>query len=186
MPIITPESSRDEASSDVARQSLLVLLLTSAHHAYGAYIYSTPWRYHVVPVAGATALVLLGTRAELRAHPSGLRGRLARSLFALTALAVPILLIGAFEGFYNHVVKDVLYFAGLPAEQMARLFPPPKYEMPNDAVFEISGVLQVVPAALAARHLYRMLAERSDHPASPVGRPAPSNGRAREEAHAAS
>ena len=29
------------------------------------------------------------------------------------------------------------------------MFPPPTYEMPNDAWFEISGVLQVIPAAFA-------------------------------------
>ena len=185
MQTIEPKSSPDAAVSGVSRQSLAVLLLTSVHHAYGAYVYSTPWRYHVVPVAGATALVLLGARAELRAHPSGPRGRIARWLFGLTALAVPVLLIGAFEGLYNHVVKDVLYFAGLPAERMARLFPPPKYEMPDDALFEITGVLQVVPAALAARHLYRMVAERSDRPAAPVVRPAQVEDGTREEAHAA-
>jgi hypothetical protein len=33
---------------------------------------------------------------------------------------------------------------------MTRLFPPPTYELPNDAFFEITGILQVVPAALAA------------------------------------
>jgi hypothetical protein len=39
---------------------------------------------------------------------------------------------------------------------MVRLFPPPTYEMPNDAFFEITGMLQVVPAALAAWDVYRM------------------------------
>jgi hypothetical protein len=43
---------------------------------------------------------------------------------------------------------------------MARLFPPPTYEMPNDAFFEVTGILQVVPAALAAWHVYRMGARR--------------------------
>ena len=46
-----------------------------------------------------------------------------------------------------------------------RLFPAPTYEMPNDVLFEITGVLQVVPAALAAWHLYRMTQRpRAAHP----------------------
>jgi hypothetical protein len=43
---------------------------------------------------------------------------------------------------------------------LVRLFPPPKYELPNDAFFEITGVLQVVPAALAAAKLYRLARSR--------------------------
>ncbi|HKG92288.1 MAG TPA: hypothetical protein VKA84_10370 [Gemmatimonadaceae bacterium] len=47
----------------------------------------------------------------------------------------------------------MLYFSGASVEQMTRLFPPPRYEPPNDGVFEISGVVQVVPAALVVRQL---------------------------------
>ena len=151
----------------VAWSSLAGLLLTSVHHAYGGYVYRTPWRYHVVLVAAPAAAVILGARAVARARPSGLLGAVARWTFGLTALVLPVILIGAFEGFYNHLVKDVLYFAGLPAEQMARLFPPPRYEMPNDAFFEITGVLQVVPAALTARDLFRMVAGRATPRRSP-------------------
>lgn len=34
-----------------------------------------------------------------------------------------------------------------------RLFPPPTYELPNDLLFELLGVAQVVPAAIAAWRL---------------------------------
>jgi hypothetical protein len=161
-------------TSDVARYSLLALLLTSVHHAYGAFIYSTPWRLHVVFVTGTAALIILGALAVQRAHLSDKVGTAARWLFVAVVLAVPILFFGVFEGFYNHVLKDVLFYAGLPTNEMVRLFPPPRYEMPNDAFFEITGVLQVVPSALAARHLYRLLAdshridERPNRPASPT------------------
>jgi hypothetical protein len=33
---------------------------------------------------------------------------------------------------------------------LLRLFPPPRYELPDDVVFEASGVLQVFAAALAS------------------------------------
>jgi hypothetical protein len=148
---------RRSPASGVARHSLLALLLTSVHHAYGAVIYSTPWRLHVLFVTGAAALVMLGALAVERAHPSDSLRIAARWLFVAVVLSIPVLFFGVFEGFYNHVLKDVLFFAGLPANEMVRLFPPPRYEMPGDAFFEITGVLQVVPSALAALHLYRML-----------------------------
>jgi hypothetical protein len=156
------------------RHSLLALLLTSVHHAYGAVVYSTPRRLHVLFVTGAAALVMLGALAVERAHPSDGIRTAAHWLFVAVVLSVPVLLFGVFEGFYNHLLKDVLFFAGLPANEMVRLFPPPRYEMPNDVFFEITGVLQVVPSGLAALHLYRMLvgSRRIDYrpgtPASPT------------------
>jgi hypothetical protein len=153
-------TTRRSATSAVALYALIGLILTSVHHAYGAYVYATPWRLHVVFVASATALVVLAALAVLRAHPAGWLGRAAWWLFALTVLIVPILSLGVFEGFYNHVLKNALFLAGLPARDMVRLFPPPRYELPNDAFFEITGVLQVVPAALAAAKLYRLVRSR--------------------------
>jgi hypothetical protein len=148
------------ATSTVALYALIALILTSLHHAYGAYVYATPWRLHVAFIASATALVILAALAVLRAHPEGWLGTAAWWLFALTVLIVPILFLGVFEGFYNHVLKNALFFAGLPTREMVRFFPPPKYELPNDAFFEITGVLQVVPAALAAVKLYRLARSR--------------------------
>lgn len=58
------------------------------------------------------------------------------------------------EGLYNHVVKNALYWIGLPGP-WTRLFPPPTYEMPNDLLFEVTGILQVLPAAMAAHGLRR-------------------------------
>lgn len=37
------------------------------------------------------------------------------------------------------------------------LIPPPMYEMPNNVFFELTGVLQVIPAALIVKHLFRMV-----------------------------
>ncbi|MCY1019963.1 hypothetical protein [Pyxidicoccus sp. MSG2] len=136
------------AAGRSAVASLTVLLLTSVHHAYGAFIYRTPWRLHMVGVAAVTAVVLLGALALSRA-------RWAFFLFALTTLAVPVGMVGAFEGFYNHVLKNVFYFGGASVALLERLFPPPTYELPNDFFFELTGVLQVVPAVLALVQLLR-------------------------------
>ena len=147
--------SRDGAA-EAARYASGVLLLTSIHHAYGAYVYNTPWRYHAVPVAGVTAPLIFGALAVMRSNRSGVLRMLAQGLFAAGTLGVAVLMIGTFEGLYNHVVKNLLYFGGAPSALMLRLFPAPTYEMPNDVFFEITGVLQVVPAALVAWYLYRM------------------------------
>jgi hypothetical protein len=132
-----------------------VLLLTGVHHAYGAYVYQTPWRYHVLLLSVPTMLVILWSHRRLGQRPGDAGARL---LLVLVTLVVPVLGIGAFEGFYNHLLKDVLYFGGTSQALLNRLFPPPTYEMPNDAVFEITGVAQALLGATTAWYLYRFAA----------------------------
>jgi hypothetical protein len=140
----------------VARPAFAVLILTSLHHAYGAVLYGTPWRWHAVHVSVVTALVLLGALTVL-CRPGGRTAtRIATWVFLLTTVAIPVVGFGLFEGVYNHVLKDLLYFGGAPAVWLTRLFPPPTYEMPNDFLFEVSGILQVVPATVAAARLLRL------------------------------
>jgi hypothetical protein len=107
-------------------------------------------------VAGVTAPLIFGALVVMRSHRSGLLRTLAQALFVVGTLGVAVLMIGTFEGLYNHVVKNLLDFGGASPALMMRLFPAPTYEMPNDVFFEITGVLQVVPAALAAWYLCRM------------------------------
>lgn len=148
--------------------SFAVLLLTSVHHAYGAFVYRTPWRLHMVGVAAVTAGVLLGTLAVLGRKPGGHLGTGAFGLFALTTLAVPVGGVGAFEGLYNHVLKNVLHFGGASEALLLRLFPPPTYELPNDFLFEVTGVLQPVPAMLALvalLHAFRARRQEGQRPA---------------------
>ena len=136
--------------------ALAILLLTAVHHAYGAYAYDTPWRLHVVIVAGLTALLLWGAAHVLRRRPAGLARTVALVAFCLVDLLLPVVGIGFFEGGYNHVLKNALYFGGTSPQLMARLFPPPVYELPGDWLFEITGVLQLVLGVVAACRLYRL------------------------------
>lgn len=137
--------------------ALSTLGLTAAHHAYGAHRYGTPWRLHGALVAAGIGLALLAFFAVHRREPRSPSGRAAAWILALATLAFPVIAVGAFEGAYNHVAKNALFFAGAPWDVLAALFPPPAYEMPDDAVFEITGVLQVVPAAFAAREALRLV-----------------------------
>ena len=69
----------------------------------------------------------------------------------------PIGVIGIFAGGYNHAVKNALYVIGAPSSLMLTLFPPPTYVMPDDVVFELSGVLQFFLGAWAAYDLWRFV-----------------------------
>src|SRR5262249_61137272 len=76
-------------------------------------------------------------------------GRVSLWLFmALTLVGVAG--IGLFEGGYNHLVKNVLFFGGASRATLDQLFPPPAYEMPNDLWFEVTGVLQFFVGLCAA------------------------------------
>ncbi|TPG05379.1 hypothetical protein EAH75_18235 [Rhodanobacter glycinis] len=137
--------------------ALAILLLTAVHHAYGAYAYDTPWRLHVVIVAGVTALLLWGAVHVLRRRPAGVAHTAAWAVFCLLDLLLPVAGIGLFEGGYNHALKNALYFGGASAPLLARLFPPPMYELPGDGFFETTGVLQLVLGVVAACRLYRLV-----------------------------
>ena len=151
-----------ELSSRVASFAFAVLLLTTVHHVYGAYVYHTPWRLHAAFVSGFAAAAIMGSLLVLRRQTSEVTRRIAFRLFAAVTLAIPVLLIGLFEGGYNHVLKDALYFSGAPLSLMTRLFPAPTYEMPNNVFFEVTGVMQLVPGMLTAWFLYRLLRLRLD------------------------
>ncbi len=131
--------------------------LTALHHSYGAIVYSTPWRHHATVVAAIAGAVLWLARRAYERYAGSTRGSIGLAIFVAVTSLYAVVAIGAFEGFYNHVIKVVTYFAGMPLELHRELFPPPVYELPNDAIFEISGVLQVVPAAYTALALVRLL-----------------------------
>jgi len=140
--------------------TLLLLLMTCIHHVYGAIVYHTHWRLHVVfialPVAAAVWLL----------HYFYAKHNTSRALFisyALMVLLFPVMLIGIYEGLYNHLAKNIIFpFSGNSAF-FKMLFPPPTYETPNNLVFEVTGVLQafiVLPLLQACGRLLKRGAYR--------------------------
>jgi hypothetical protein len=132
-----------------------VMGLTVAHHAYGAARFDTPWRLHVVHLSlWVTAAIAICVVIHL-----GAPGRIVRRSGLLVAcmltLLVPVGWIGVFEGGYSHVLKNMLYFAGLSYDTFQRLFPPPRYVVPSDWIFELTGVLQFPLGLLAAGRALR-------------------------------
>jgi len=148
-----------ERLSRVTWYAYEILLLTSVHHAYGAYIYATPWRLHAI-VAAFAAAVLIGASAGVYGGYTGIRRTIAFWILCAVTFGFPIAMIGFFEGGYNHLLKNVLYFGGASRELMQTLFPAPTYELPNSVFFEVSGVAQLIVAILCARHLYQFALER--------------------------
>ena len=91
--------------------SVAVLTLTSIHHAYGAYVYATPWRLHAVFVSGAVTLLLAGLLKVSESSRAPRRANAAAYGFVVVGLLVTFVGFGIFEGGYNHLVKDILYFS---------------------------------------------------------------------------
>jgi hypothetical protein len=131
--------------------------MTTIHHVYGVYIYNTPWRVHAAIVSGLATALIAASAWLLQRHWNDEFGAAALWVFIVVTFLVPFLGFGVFEGGYNHLLKVVLYFAHVSRTLTVRLFPPPTYEMPNNAFFEITGVLQVVPGLTTGYYLYQFV-----------------------------
>ncbi len=94
----------------------------------------------------ATVAIVLGTLLlaswRYRGRPVG---RWSRNAFVVLTCLVCVVWLGLYEGGYNHALKDLLFWTGLPAERFQALFPPGTYEPPSDLFFEVSGILNCPP-----------------------------------------
>jgi hypothetical protein len=148
---------RIEAAKRATLGSMGICAVTTVHHVYGACVYNTPWRLHAALVSAlATALIAVSLRL-LRSNANNRIGVVAFWTFMTVTFLVPFLGFGLFEGVYNHALKIALYFAHTSPVLMVRLFPPPTYEMPSDAFFEVTGVMQVIPGFVTGYYLYRFV-----------------------------
>ncbi|CAL1517133.1 hypothetical protein [Chitinophaga sp. MM2321] len=120
--------------------AVAMLLLTAVHHAYGAFIYHTPWRLHMVIIGIPAAVIVLLLHRMLVRNTRG--QRVVRWIYMLLVLLLPVLAIGLYEGVYNHLLKDCLYYGGISPATFDNMFPPPMYEKPNNFLFELTGVTQ--------------------------------------------
>jgi uncharacterized membrane protein YjdF len=105
-----------------------VIVLTVIHHLYGATLYDAPFRQHVAFGILPVLLVLILAYWVHRRSPLTSLGRVSLSVFMAVTLIVPVGMIGLFEGGYNHLVKNLLYFGGASRATLDQLFPPPAYE----------------------------------------------------------
>jgi len=75
-------------------------------------------------------------------------------------LIFSIILIGGYEGVYNHALKNVFFFSGASETILDKMFPPSMYVMPNNFLFELTGVMQAaifVPLLIQMARLSKKL-----------------------------
>jgi hypothetical protein len=116
---------------------VLTYVITALHHAYGAWLYDTPWRNHIVSQGVLWLLVCLVFLFVYKAWNQ----KWCYWVFFVLSFFFFFGAIGMYEGMYNHLLKNLLYYGELPESMLLRLYPPPKYEMPNDLLFETTGIL---------------------------------------------
>ena len=140
---------------EVAKMNLYsnaLMVLTTIHHIYGAIIYDTPWRLHVLLLSIPVIIVTLILSWFLKADRKW--NRLLYAANVLIVLIFSVILIGSYEGVYNHVFKNIAYFSGTSKSVLDQLFDPSKYVLPNDFVFEFTGIMQgIVFVPLTMRFL---------------------------------
>ena len=134
--------------------SVGTMVLTLIHHAYGAAIYDKPFRLHVAIYAIPVIVILLGTYLGFEKIRSVTSKKIMLAVFLVVALLFPTLAIGVYEGGYNHVVKNILYFTGTPTDIIDQIYPS-IYELPNDVVFELTGMAQFLTGFQCGVALYR-------------------------------
>ena len=134
--------------------SVGTMVLTLIHHAYGAAIYDEPFRLHVAIYAIPVIVVLLASYAGFEKVKNLTRKKILLATFIVVTLVVPTLAIGVYEGGYNHLVKNILYFSGTSTAILDQLYPS-IYELPNDLVFELTGMAQFFGGIQCGIVLYR-------------------------------
>lgn len=126
-----------KTDTGVAVSILSVYLITSLHHIYGAWLYETPWRNHIA-YQGFTWLIISYVILLISIQ---WKKYFIKWIFVLFAGFFFVGAIGFYEGLYNHVLKNILHFLNVDHDLLKTMYPPPKYELPNDLLFEVSGVL---------------------------------------------
>lgn len=139
--------------------------ITAVHYAYGGVIYHSRERLIGAPIAGIPLLIALGLLYLYKRTRSGV----ALTLFSSITILFWVIIIGLFEGGYNHTVKNILFLAKGPSTTIHMLYRPTlsvEYIYPpNDVFFEITGVLTLVAASFPALFTYRLLRGRHDRKA---------------------
>jgi hypothetical protein len=144
--------------------TLGVLVMTAVHHIYGAALFDTPWRLHIVFISVPVALAILAAIPIARASPDGLLSRIASWVYLALGGVFAVGAIGVYEGGYNHLLPNLQYVLGMEHTLRGGLYVPP-----DDLVFQLTGIAQFAIAIIAARHLWQLVdASSADRLADPA------------------
>lgn len=146
-------TQRHRLIASAAISVLVLYAITFVHHIYGGLVFGTPERLAIAAVFTGILLATLGLLYLYRRIDSGVALGFAVSLIVLFW----VVLLGGFEGGYNHVYNTILYLAGVPS---------PDYR--PDLFFQATGILTFVAAYFPARAAWRLAAERCASLAEPA------------------
>lgn len=135
-----------------AASGLGVLAMTTIHHVYGAAIFETPWRLHIVFISIPVALVILGAIPLARMRNASFTSHVASWLFIGLIALFAVAAIGFYEGGYNHLLPNIQYTLGVEHPLRDGLYVPP-----DDLFFQLTGIAQFAVAVIAAWYLERLL-----------------------------
>ena len=131
---------------------LAVLVATTVHHVYGAWLFATPWRLHIVFISIPVAIAILAAIPIARMGSAPLAGQLASLVYIILDAGFVIGLIGFYEGGYNHLLPNIQYVLGVDHTLRADLYLPP-----DDLIFQLTGVAQFFLGVVAAWYLWRLV-----------------------------
>lgn len=139
--------------------SIGTMIMTVIHHLYGAIKYDEPFRLHVAIFAIPVILILMASYlGHIKTPPIRYRN-LSLTIFLAASILFSVGAIGVYEGGYNHVLKNILYFGGTSRTALDKIYPS-IYELPNDIFFEATGILQFVTGLLCGLEIYKFLVRR--------------------------
>jgi hypothetical protein len=155
-----PETTHDRADPGLRRAALSLLvacvvqgLLVIGHFVYGAHLYDDPGRYHVV-MPSIIAIVLVSALTALLVRRPG---RILLTLLLVVAVPPFVLMFGIMHGAWFHVMKLVLFAGGASKETLEWLFMSPDYTVPNDFLYEATGILNFLIACYIAFRIVRLV-----------------------------
>jgi hypothetical protein len=131
----------------------LQTLLTIGHFVYGAHLYEDPSREHVVLPAIVFLVIAAVLGGAYRWKPS----RWALWLLGAEVAVVDVGLFGFFHGGFNHVLKDLFYVFGTDPGRLAQIFDSPDFAIPDDALFEATGIAGLLVALGIAFLIVRLI-----------------------------
>lgn len=134
------------ASSSILVAGIALVLAgvaSSGHHVYGALLYDTPWRL-IVSLWIPGFVLLVGLALFIYSRYMGQMVGQAAIWVVFLGGAVFQLGFTIFECVYSHIVKNILFFGGVDQSTLLRLYPPPAYHLPDNLLFELTGIVQVI------------------------------------------
>jgi hypothetical protein len=123
----------------------------AVHAVYGGLHYESPGLFHVVGPAVFWLLVAVAL-AGVNARGEGP----VRRWLLLGLVGVPYIgIFGLLHGVVGHAAKLIAFHAGMAPERLEQLFSLVDFVLPDDAFFELTGLLSAVTAAIIATQLRR-------------------------------